>query len=124
MVWPWTLGVKVANEIVASGRMIAVEEARHMRLVNEILPPEALEPRVEAVARAIADAPSGVPELVKRMVNWSTRDQGRLVQQDREFDVDTAHWDAAGVVPSDWMRSAVAARRAALMQGLDLARRD
>ena len=118
MVWPWTLGLKVANEVVASGRLVPAEQCLHLRLVNDVLPPDKLEAHVEAVARRIADAPPGVPELVKRMVNWATRDQGRLTQQDRQFDIDTAHWDAAGGVPSEWLGSAFAARRAALMDAL------
>ena len=40
-----------------------------LRLVNEPAP-DALEPRVEEIARAIAMRPRGVPELMKRMVNW------------------------------------------------------
>ena len=77
---------------------------------------EQLAERSESVARAIAAAPPGVPELVKRQVNWALRDQGRVTQQDRQLDVDSAHWDAAGVEPSDWMLNAHRARRAALAE--------
>lgn len=118
MVWAWTLGLKVANEVVASGRLVSADECLHLKLVNDVLPLAQLPGRVATVARAIAAAPPGVPEMIKRMVNWAIRDQGRLTQQDRQYDVETAHWDAAGVVPSDWMQSAVAARRAALLQSL------
>lgn len=118
MMWAWTLGLKVANEVVASGRLVPAEECLHLRVVNEVLPPDQLEARVNQVARAIADAPAGVPELVKRMVNWATRDQARVTHQDRQYDVDTAHWDAAGVEPSDWMLSALRARRAALLESV------
>jgi len=114
MVWPWTLGAKIAKEVVASGRMIGAEECRHLHLINDVVPPEQLAERTESVARAIAAAPPGVPELVKRQVNWALRDQGRVTQQDRQLDVDSAHWDAAGVEPSDWMLNAHRARRAAL----------
>jgi enoyl-CoA hydratase len=114
MVWAWTLGAKVAKEIVASGRLISAEECLHLRLVNDVLPADQLEGHVDAVAQEVAASPPGVPELIKRMVNWSTRDQGRVTQQDRQFDVDTAYWDAAGVEPSDWMLSAIRARRAAM----------
>jgi len=119
MMWSWTLGVKVANEVVASGRLVPAEECLHLRLVNEVLPtPEALAEHVERVARAIVAAPPGVPELIKRTVNWANRDQIRVTTHDRQFDYDTAHWDAAGVEPSDWMLSAIATRRAALMDSL------
>ncbi|AIP34400.1 enoyl-CoA hydratase/isomerase family protein [Paraburkholderia xenovorans LB400] len=118
MVWPWTLGVKVANEVVASGRLVSADDCKHLHLVNEVFPPDELGERVDAIAQSIASSPVGVPELVKRMVNWVMRDQGRVTQQDRQYDVDTAHWDAAGVVPSDWMQSAIAARRTALLDSL------
>jgi enoyl-CoA hydratase/carnithine racemase len=118
MMWAWTLGLKVANEVVASGRLVSVDDCTHLRVVNEVLPPAELEARVQAVARAIADAPAGVPELVKRMVNWAHREQFRISIQDREYDTDTAHWDAAGVEPSDWMLQAVRTRRAALAGSL------
>jgi enoyl-CoA hydratase/carnithine racemase len=115
MVWPWTLGLKTANEVIASGRLVTADECMHLRLVNEVLPPDALEGHVNEIALAIAQSPPGVPELVKRMVNWVLRDQGRVTQQDRVYDVDTAHWDAAGVVQSEWLQSALVARRAALL---------
>jgi enoyl-CoA hydratase/carnithine racemase len=116
MVWSWTLGMKVAKEIVASGRMVSATEARHLRLVNDVLAPDALAAHVERVAREIAAAPRGVPELIKRMVNWTQREQGRVTQQDRQYDVDTAYWDAAGVEPSDWMIEALKARRSMLSE--------
>jgi enoyl-CoA hydratase/carnithine racemase len=116
MAWSWTLGVKVAKEIVASGRLVPAEECLHLRLVNALLDDEqALVAHVDRVAREIADAPEGVPEVVKRMVNWTSRDQGRMTVQDRQYDVDTAYWDAAGVEPSDWMSNAVKVRRAQMM---------
>jgi enoyl-CoA hydratase/carnithine racemase len=118
MVWPWTLGQKVANEVVASGRLLPAEECLHLRLVNDVLPLEELERHVDTVARSIASSPPGVPELIKRMVNWVMRDQGRVTQQDRLYDTDTAHWDAAGVVPSEWVQSAISARRAALIDSI------
>jgi enoyl-CoA hydratase/methylglutaconyl-CoA hydratase len=122
MMWPWTLGLKVANEVVASGRLVNVDECQHLRLVNDVLPADELEARVESIARAIAEAPVGVPELVKRTVNWVQRDQTRTTYQDRAFDTDTAHWDAAGVEPSDWILEAIATRRQALMASIDQAR--
>ena len=118
MMWPWTLGLKVANEVVASGRLVSVDDCLHLRVVNEVLPADQLEARVNEVARAIADAPVGVPELVKRMVNWAQREQIRITQQDRQYDTDTAHWDVAGVEPSDWMLEAIRTRRAALAASL------
>ena len=120
MMWPWTLGVKVANEVVASGRLVLADECLQLHLVNEVVPADQLEARVEQVARAIANAPPGVAELTKRLVNWASRDQIRVTTHDRQFDYDTAHWDAAGVEPSDWMLSAIAARRTALSDSLGI----
>jgi enoyl-CoA hydratase/carnithine racemase len=114
MVWPWTLGLKAANEVIASGRLITAEECVHLRLVNDVVPLDALPDRVDEVAQQIARLPTGVPEIAKRLINWVLRDQGRVTQQNRIYDTDTAHWDAAGVVQSEWLTSALAARRAAL----------
>jgi enoyl-CoA hydratase/carnithine racemase len=112
MVWSWTLGLKVAKEIVTSGRHVPAQECLHLRLVNDVIAADRIAAHVETIAREIAAAPPGIPELVKRQVNWALRDQGRVTQQDRQYDVDTAYWDAAGVEPSDWMISAIKTRRA------------
>jgi enoyl-CoA hydratase len=109
MIWSWAYGPKVAKETVVSGRMIAVEEAVHLGIVNRVVPPDKLLEEGWSLARDIAAMPSGLPQIVKRTVNYATRDMIRTIYDDRKFDVDSAHWDAAGVVPSPWMMSTYAA---------------
>jgi enoyl-CoA hydratase/methylglutaconyl-CoA hydratase len=114
MVWAWVLGAKVAKEVVATGRFIKVEDAMHLGLVNRVVSEDQLLETGRAVAKDIAEAPVGVPELVKRMVNYARRDQIQVMYDDRKFDVDTAFWDAAGVEPSPWLLRARATREAFL----------
>jgi enoyl-CoA hydratase/carnithine racemase len=105
MIWSWAYGPKVAKETVASGRMITVEEVAHLGLVNRVVAADELLEEGWSLARDIAAMPAGLPQIVKRTVNYATRDMVRTIYDDRKFDVDSAHWDAAGVVPSPWMMS-------------------
>lgn len=103
MLWAWHLGPKVAKEVVATGRLIAAAEASRLRLVSMLVPDDELIEQARSVATELAAMPVGVPQTVKRMVNWATRDTARVVWHDRMFDYETASWDAAGVEPSPWL---------------------
>lgn len=103
MIWSWAFGPKVAKEVVASGRMITVDEAADLGLVNRVVPAERLLTEGWTLARDIARMPLGLPQIVKRTVNYACRDMIRTIYDDRKFDVDSAPWDAAGIVPSPWM---------------------
>jgi enoyl-CoA hydratase len=105
MIWSWLLGPKAAKEIVASGRTVDVDNLLHLGLVNRIVAGERLLDEGWKLAREIACMPVGVPEIVKRHVNFVYRSMVRGAYDDRKYDVDTASWDAAGVVPSPWMRN-------------------
>ena len=106
MIWSWAFGPKVAKEIVASGRTILVDEALDMNLVNRVVPGDHLVEEGWTLAREIAAMPAGVPEIIKRMTNYASREMVRDVLDHRRYDLDTAEWDAAGVVPSPWMMNA------------------
>lgn len=106
MLWSWAFGPKVAKEVVVSGRMITVEEASHLSIVNKIVPADRLLEEGWSLARDIAAMPWGVPQMMKRTINYACRDEIQIIFEDRKFDVDSAPWDAAGVVPSPWMLSA------------------
>lgn len=106
MLWAWLLGPKVAKEVVATGRLVAVGEIDHLGLVSAIVAPDDLLAHAYSVAEDVAKMPYGIPPMVKRQINWATRDQARVSYLDRIFDVETAHWDKAGVEPSKWLRSA------------------
>ncbi len=117
MIWSWAFGPKVAKEIVASGRSILVDEALDMNLVNRVVPADRLEEEGWKLAREIAAMPAGVPEIIKRMTNYASREMVRDVLDHRRYDVDTAEWDAAGVVPSLWMANAEETLAATLRAG-------
>jgi enoyl-CoA hydratase/carnithine racemase len=105
MIWSYAFGPKVAKEIVASGRTLTVDEAAHLGLVNRVVPADDLLREGWALAREIAAQPAGSAQIIKRQVNWATRDMLRTIFYDRDFDVDTAPFDAAGIVPSPWMQN-------------------
>jgi enoyl-CoA hydratase len=115
MLWAWFLGPKVAMEIVATGRHITAERGQKYGLVNRVVPADQLVTEGLRIAREIAAMPYGVPELIKRQVNASRSDFIRMSVHDRMFDLETAHWDAAGVEPSPWMLSAEATVKRSLM---------
>jgi enoyl-CoA hydratase/carnithine racemase len=106
MIWSWAFGPKVAKEIVASGRTVTVDDAAHLGLINRVVPADELLAEGWNLAREIAGMPAGTSQIIKRRVNYASRDMLRTIHDDRKFDVDTAAWDAAGVVPSPWMQSA------------------
>jgi enoyl-CoA hydratase len=115
MIWSWAFGPKAAKEVVASGRMISVEETQHLNLVNRVVPADELLKEGWALARDIAALPAGAPEIIKRMTGYASRQIIRDVLDDRRFDVDSADWDAAGVVPSPWLMNAEAALQAHIL---------
>ncbi len=50
------IGEKRARELLLSGRVIDAEEARHLGLVTEVVPPERLMERARELARALLEA--------------------------------------------------------------------
>lgn len=114
MLWPWMLGPKKSVEVLLSGGYITAREGQRFGLVNRAVPSRDLLDEGMRLAADIASAPYGVPEIVKRSVSYAGRSMVRTAVDNRRYDVDTAHWDAAGVVPSPWMVSALAARRSAM----------
>ncbi|MFZ1426618.1 MAG: carnitinyl-CoA dehydratase [Geminicoccaceae bacterium] len=55
----------VAMDLLLTGRWMAVEEAKHWGLVNEVLPAERLLPRAREIARLLADGPPLVFAAIK-----------------------------------------------------------
>jgi enoyl-CoA hydratase/carnithine racemase len=118
MLWAWTLGSKRAKEIVATGRHISVAEAASMRLVNRTVAIEDLNHEGRRLAEAVAAMPYGLPETVKRQVNYANRDMIRASYDNRKLEADTAAWDIAGVEPSEWLRGLRILRGEAVRTGM------
>jgi enoyl-CoA hydratase/carnithine racemase len=114
MLWPWMLGPKKSLEVLLSGGYITAAEGGRFGLVNRTVDAQNLKEEGTRLALEIASAPPGIPELVKRTVQHASRGMIRTAVDNRRYDTDTAYWDAAGVVPSPWMLSAMSARRSAL----------
>jgi len=62
------VGEKVAFDLVATGRLLSPEEARHLGLVSRILPAETFEQDVAAVLTGLAGASATALALIKRQL--------------------------------------------------------
>jgi enoyl-CoA hydratase/carnithine racemase len=67
---PRVVGINRAMEWVATGRVFGPEEALAGGLVSEVLAPDDLMPRAQAIAREIADNTSGVSIALARQMMW------------------------------------------------------
>lgn len=68
---PRAVGVQRAKEIIFSAREIGVAEAKDLGLVLEVLAPEALLPRAQALARALTHASPAALAMTKDALNGS-----------------------------------------------------
>ena len=57
-VWPWVIGMSKARELLYTGNLIDAAEAKHLDLVNEVVPIEELDAAVERQALTIAKLPA------------------------------------------------------------------
>lgn len=63
---PRVVGVQRAREIMLSGRDVRAPEAQQLGIVSEIVAPEALLPRAQAIARSFVGASPTAVGLIKR----------------------------------------------------------
>jgi 2-(1,2-epoxy-1,2-dihydrophenyl)acetyl-CoA isomerase len=64
---PRLVGIENALKMMYTGQMVPAAEALRMGLVSEVVPADALEERVTALATEIARGPSVAIELMKRL---------------------------------------------------------
>ncbi len=62
----WTIGMKKLNELMLTGRMIRSAEALAIGIVNEVLPNDQLDARVDQVIRHMCLLPEGTLQRNKR----------------------------------------------------------
>lgn len=67
---PRMVGISQAMEWVATGRVFGPDEARAAGLVSDVLAPDELLPRAQAIAREIADNTSAVSVALSRQMMW------------------------------------------------------
>lgn len=83
------VGEGVARELCLTGRQIKADEARHLGLVNDVVPAEELEPRAIKLAESLLDTPGSSLRYAKTIFRESrgrsTEDCLR-VEHDRVFE--------------------------------------
>jgi methylglutaconyl-CoA hydratase len=70
----WQVGHKIARDLLMTGRLFDAVEAHRYGLVNEVVAPEQLMPRAEALAQSLLEnSPSSV-RLTKKLINGFIRE--------------------------------------------------
>ncbi|MEZ5554268.1 enoyl-CoA hydratase/isomerase family protein [Haliea sp.] len=69
MFWPILIGLRKTKELLLTSKLIDAQEALSIGLVNEVVPHDELEARVQAIAAKIAKAPSDNSILLKSISN-------------------------------------------------------
>ncbi|HTK94349.1 MAG TPA: enoyl-CoA hydratase-related protein [Terriglobales bacterium] len=70
----WQVGHKIARDLLMTGRLFDAAEAHRYGLVNEVVEPDQLLPRAEALAQALLEnSPSSV-RLTKKLINGFLRE--------------------------------------------------
>ena len=69
MFWPILIGLRKTKELLLTSKLIDAHEALSIGLVNEVVPHDELEARVQAVAAKVAKAPSDNSILLKSISN-------------------------------------------------------
>jgi enoyl-CoA hydratase/carnithine racemase len=73
---PWLVNVKVAKDVMMTGRRISGTEAGQMNLVTRSVPRDELDAAVDELARSLAGMPEGSLEQTKRGINQTYEIQG------------------------------------------------
>jgi enoyl-CoA hydratase/carnithine racemase len=84
----WIVGDGVARDLCLTGRRIDAAEAHRVRLVSEVVEPDALAARALAVARSIVEAPAHALRFTKAYLTnpGATFEESFRVEHDRAFE--------------------------------------
>ena len=69
MFWPMLIGYRKTKELLYTGKLISAHEAEKIGLVNEVVPHEELDSRVNSVANHIARSPAENLSILKEVSN-------------------------------------------------------
>jgi enoyl-CoA hydratase len=83
---PWVMPVRVAKELLLTGRSMDAQEAFDLRLANKVVAREELDDVVTAMAMRIAAAPPFAAQMVKRSINRMQDIAGRGASLEAHFD--------------------------------------
>ncbi|MCU1614598.1 MAG: hypothetical protein JWO98_2138 [Frankiales bacterium] len=83
---PWVLPVRVAKELLFTGRSIEANEAAALGLANHVVPRHELDAATREIATRIAAAPPFAVQMVKRSINRMQDIAGRGASLEAHFD--------------------------------------
>jgi enoyl-CoA hydratase len=83
---PWVLPVRVAKELLFTGRSIEANEAAALGLANHVVPRQELDAATREIATRIAAAPPFAVQMVKRSINRMQDIAGRGASLEAHFD--------------------------------------
>lgn len=86
LVHPWVMGMRLAKELLFTGRRLPAVEALQIGMINKVVPRAALEDETLRLANTVADAPPFGLKLVKRSLNRTWDAQGFRVALSAHFD--------------------------------------
>ncbi len=82
---PWEFGARKAKELLFTSDWLPVEEAKHLGMVNQIVPREKLQESVLAMAQKISKKSLFALKLTKEAVNVAEDAQGRVQAMQTSF---------------------------------------
>ena len=77
-------GLRVALDLALTGRRVSADEALRLGLLTEVVPPDELEGRVDALARQLAGLSPAAVAATKRWA-WTLADAAGLMEQGRDL---------------------------------------
>lgn len=79
---PRVVGVQRARELMLSGREVSAQEALQLGIATEVVPPEALQARAQAIAHSFVGASPIALSLIKRSLAMAANDLPALLEQE------------------------------------------
>lgn len=79
---PRIVGVHRARELMLSGREVPAQEALALGIASELVAPEALQARAQAIARSFVGASPVALSLIKRSLSLAATDLASLLEQE------------------------------------------
>jgi 2-(1,2-epoxy-1,2-dihydrophenyl)acetyl-CoA isomerase len=79
---PRVVGVQRAGELMLSGREVSAQEALRLGIATELVEPDALQARAQAIARSFVGASPVALSLIKRSLSLAASDLPSLLEQE------------------------------------------
>jgi enoyl-CoA hydratase len=87
VIWPLLTDMHTAKEFLMTGRLAPAEEAEEIGLVNEAVPPEELDERVESVVDRLATRPQTAVQFTKMALNgWIDLGVSKILKESLAYE--------------------------------------